>query len=295
MLNKVLVAGGGVLGSQIALQNAVHGKQVTVYDVADDAITKAKQRIENYKDLLVADMEDISDQDATARIATIKYTTDLAAGLADIDLVIEAVPESMHIKEDFWTKASKAAPEKTIFATNSSTLLPSNLVKFVDRPGKFLAFHFANLVWKHNTIEVMGHAGTDAQVVTTLHDFAREIGMVPIMIKKENPGYVLNGLLNPMTNAALIMWYTGVADYETIDRTCLIDLEIPMGPFGSIDMIGLRTICNVLSAYEQDSIMYKIGQKIQKEFVDQGKLGTETGEGFYKYPNPAFEQADFVK
>ncbi|MCM0598647.1 3-hydroxyacyl-CoA dehydrogenase NAD-binding domain-containing protein [Periweissella fabalis] len=72
MLTKVLVAGGGVLGSQIALQNAVHGKQVTVYDVADDAITKAKQRIENYKDLLVADMAAISDQDATARIATIK-------------------------------------------------------------------------------------------------------------------------------------------------------------------------------------------------------------------------------
>lgn len=99
MFKKVLIAGGGVLGSQIALQNAVHGKEVTVYDISDDAVAAAKKRVASFKDLLVADIKEISDEQAQADIAKITYTSDLASALKGIDLVIEAVPESLAIKK----------------------------------------------------------------------------------------------------------------------------------------------------------------------------------------------------
>src|SRR4029079_13001449 len=126
-----------------------------------------------------------------------------AAAVRDADLISESVPESMSIKESFWREASKYAPAKTVFTTNTSTLPPSALVGFVDRPQKFLALHFAIGVWDANIGEVMGHSGTDTAVFESLLTFAEEIGLVPIPIRKEQSGYIINSLLVPWCTAAL--------------------------------------------------------------------------------------------
>lgn len=293
MLKKVLIAGGGVLGSQIALQNAVHGKEVTVYDISDDALATAKNHIAAFKDQLVKD----TGKDATEvqrQIDAIQYNADLAAALKGVDLVIEAVPESFDIKKDIWTKISSSADEKTIFVTNTSTMLPSKIAAITDRPAKFIAMHFANLVWSHNTAEIMAHAETNPDLPAQIHDFAKEIGLVPIMVKKEHASYLLNNMFNPFLTDGLSLWYNGIADFETIDKVWMIDLESQVGPFGLIDIVGLRTMINVLKATgtEEDA---KIDEKLQTEFVDQGKTGAVGGEGFYKYPKPAFLDPDFLK
>lgn len=294
MFKNILVAGGGVLGSQIALQNAVHGKEVTVYDISDDAVAAAKKRVASFKDLLVVDIKEISDEQAQADIAKITYTSDLASALKGIDLVIEAVPESLAIKKDFWNKASEAADEQTVFATNSSSLLPSKIATFVDRPTKFIALHFANIVWAHNTAEIMAQPKTDTDLPAQMETFAQEIGMVPILVKKEQPGYVLNTMLMPFLSAGAYLWYHDIADPDKIDKTWMIATNAPYGPFGILDVVGLRTVVNILKN-NQDAESQGIAEKLQKEYVDQGKLGTETGEGFYKYPDPTFKQADFLK
>ena len=129
--------------------------------------------------------------------------TDLPAAVRDADLISESVPESMAIKESFWREASEHAPAHTVFTTNSSTLAPSALVGFVDRPERFLALHFAIGVWDANIGEVMGHPGTDPAVFEGVLTFAEEIGLVPIPIRKEQEGYIINSLLVPWCTAAL--------------------------------------------------------------------------------------------
>ena len=144
--------------------------------------------------------------------------------------MIEAVPEKLELKREVFAQLGQLAPEKTIFATNSSSLLPSAMAESTGRPERFLAMHFANEIWVHNTAEIMGHPGTDPAVYRVVVEFARRIGMVPIELKKEQPGYIINSLSIPWLGAAMELLVAGGADPETIDNVWHIDKEAPEGP-----------------------------------------------------------------
>jgi 3-hydroxybutyryl-CoA dehydrogenase len=229
--------------------------------------------------------------------ARLRSTTDLATAVRDADLSSESVPESMSIKESFWREASKHAPAKTVFTTNTSTLTPSALVGFVDRPQKFLALHFAIGVWDSNIGEVMGHSGTEAAVFDSLLTFAEEIGLVPIPIRKEQSGYIINGLLVPWCTAALELLVRGVSEFQSIDRTWMITLQTGMGPFGMMDRMGLGVVYHVAKFIGEttpntqplDSARY-----LDEHFIQKGHLGVASGQGFYRYPDPAFAQDGFI-
>ena len=157
---NITVAGSGVLGSKIAFQTAFKGFNVSVYDISDEAIESAKERIMKLKPRYQEDLG-ATQEDVNAAFDRLSFYSDLPKAVEDADLVIEAVPEVVQIKIDFYNKLGQAAPEKTVFATNSSTLLPSQFAEATGRPEKFLALHFANEIWKNNTAEVMKHPGTD--------------------------------------------------------------------------------------------------------------------------------------
>ena len=133
----------------------------------------------------------------------------------DADLISESIPEDVEIKKSFYKKLAEVAPEKTIFTTNSSTTLPSDYAKETGRPGKFVALHFANGIWDANVGEVMGHPDTDPEIFDRVVEFAREMGMVPIPIQKEQNGYVLNSLLAPLLSAATNLLVNDVADIDS--------------------------------------------------------------------------------
>ena len=290
---NITIAGTGVLGSQIAYQTALNGFKVTAYDLDVDA---AKQRVLALKDSYKQDL-DLTDEDFQAGLNNLTFTTDLKAAVEDADYVIEALPEKLEIKEDFYKQLSKLAPTKTVFASNSSTMVPSQLVKFVDRPAKFLHMHFANKIWKCNVAEIMGTDQTDPAVYQEVVDFAKAIKMVPIEIHKEQPGYVLNALLIPFVVSAMSLWVKGVADPETVDKDWMISTGAPVGPFMMLDDVGLRTTWNIMNglyATQHKELFKQIADKL-KEKLDAGQEGLESGEGFYKYPHPAFEDPDFLK
>ncbi len=240
-ITTVTVLGTGVLGSQIAYQTAFHGLSVTAYDISEEALTAARQRFAGLAALYEKEVAGAADGTAQAALATIRYSSDLGDAVANADLVIEAVPENLDLKRDIYTRLGELAPAKTIFATNSSTLLPSDLVGYTGRPQKFLALHFANHVWVNNTAEVMGTTQTDPAVYQAVVDFATAIGMVPIELKKEKAGYVLNSLLVPLLDAAAELLVDGIADPETIDKTWRIGTGSPKGPFEIFDIVGLNT------------------------------------------------------
>ncbi|WP_313578759.1 3-hydroxyacyl-CoA dehydrogenase [Chishuiella sp.] len=296
-IKNVTVAGSGVLGYQIAFQTAFHGFKVIVYDINDEVLEKAKTKFNGLANSYKSDIN-ASEEQINATLKNLNYSSNLAESVKDADLVIEAVPENPKIKISFYENLRAVAPEKTIFATNSSTLLPSQFADVTGRPEKFLALHFANQIWKRNTAEIMGHPKTDKGVYDEVVEFAKAIGMIPIELHKEQPAYVLNSLLVPLLDAATNLLVNDVADAQTIDKTWMVATGAPMGPFAILDMVGLTTVydINKLEADStKDPLKIKVVEYFKDNFIDKNKLGTSTGEGFYKYPNPEFEQKDFLK
>lgn len=296
-IKKVTVFGSGVLGGQIAFQTAFHQFDVTVYDIKEELLEKAKVKFQElgkvYQKDLGATQEAIDNT-----IKRLSYSTNMAEAVQDADLAIEAIPENVQIKKDFYRELGKVAPAKTIFASNSSTLLPSQFAQETGRPKQFLALHFANNIWKQNTAEIMGHPGTDPDIFNTVVEFAKAIGMVALPIHKEQPGYILNSLLVPFLEAAFKLYVKGVADPETIDKTWMIATGAPMGAFGIYDVVGLTTAYNITKKNAEEAgseEMQKAAQFLKENYIDKGKLGISTGEGFYKYPNPKYQAPDFLK
>jgi len=316
---KVTLAGGGVLGSQIAYQTAYKGFDVTIWLRSEESVARAKEKIERLHGIylksidamaasegidprtycrgLVPDYDSFTGMDAKmaeelkakadAAFANMKYVVDMDEAFGDADLVIEAMAENPQAKIEFYTGLAKHLPDKCVLATNSSTMLPSTFAEYTGRPDKYLALHFANEIWRMNTAEVMGHAGTDPESYKAVSEFARQIGMVPLELKKEQPGYILNSMLVPFLNAAQALFANDVADPETIDKTWMLATGAPNGPFRILDVVGLTTAYNIVmnnpeATSNPESTAAKIAAKL-KEKIDEGKTGINAGEGFYKY------------
>lgn len=312
---KIVVAGAGVLGSQIGYQTAFKGFDVTFWLRSEGSIERAKPRVENWYKTYLADLEahkemignkeaeyargliedfeqltqeKIEELKAQAKKAyeSIKYETDLAKAVKDADLVIESVSEIPDQKAEFFRNLSEVMEEKTVVVTNSSTLLPSAFAKDTGRPEKFLALHFANMIWRNNIGEVMGHDSTDPKYIEEIKEFADAIGMIPVYVKKEQPGYLLNSLLVPFLTAGQTLLANDVADFQDIDKAWKIGTGAPHGPFEILDVVGLDTAYNISMhdprAKDPNTVQGRIA-KILKDKIDEGKTGIETGEGFYKY------------
>lgn len=318
MAKKVVVAGGGVLGTQIGLICAYHGFDTTFWLRSESSIGRTTPKIERYSALmiedlakakalvgnpmgafmypkgLIADWKGATAESIDALIKTAKQRfadcihleTDMAKALADADIVIESMSEDPQAKIGVYTAMKDLLPEKTILCTNSSTLLPSMFAEYTGRPEKYCALHFANTIWKNNTAEIMGHPGTDPGVYNAVVAFAGEIGMVPLQLHKEQPGYILNSMLVPFLSAAQGLWANGVSDPETIDLTWQLATGAPAGPFKILDIVGLETAYNINqmkpAAKEEGTIENRIG-KLLKEKIDKGETGVNAGKGFYQY------------
>src|SRR5262245_55023527 len=284
-IDKITVLGTGVLGSQIAYQTAYSGFDVIAYDINDKILDAGRKRVEGLAARYEQEVEGASDGRARAALGRIRYSSNLADAVHDADLVIEAAPELPEVKKELYEKLGPLAPERTIFATNTSTLLPSALADATGRPDRFLALHFANEIWIRNVAEIMGHSGTSPAVYDATVEFARRIGMEPIEIHKEQPAYILNSLLIPFLQAATSLVVNGVADPATVDKTWRIATRAPEGPLQTLDIVGLNTVYNI-SAAAGDEQNKANARYIKEHYIDKGKLGRATGEGFYKYEKP---------
>jgi 3-hydroxyacyl-CoA dehydrogenase len=296
-LDRLTVLGAGVLGGQIGWHSAFKGKTVVIYDPFPEALQKAKVAHDTYAKIYKAELG-ASDADIAATRARLTLSGDLKAAVAQADFVIEAVPEVPDIKTQVYREMAGLLPPHTLVATNSSTLLARDFAEASGRPAKYCALHFANLIWALNLAEVMAHAGTARETLTAVTHFAIEIGMVPIPVQKEQNGYVLNSWFVPLLTAGVALVVNGVATPQDVDRTFMIgNRGCAMGPCGLIDMVGMKT-CYDVSQYwgtvNKDEQMLKNAAYVKEIFLDKGLQGMLGGEGFYKYPNPAYAVPDFL-
>lgn len=271
-IEKVVVAGGGVLGSQIAFQTAYCGFDVTIWLRSEGSIGRTQPKIDSvYKSYIEAieGMADgsgawcagIADSNAPfnkeaclAKVEqaykNLKLELDMAKAVSDADLVIESMSEDPKAKIDVYQKLAPLLPEKALLASNSSTLLPSQFAKFTGRPEKYGSLHFANSIWKNNTAEVMGHDGTSKETFEKLMEFANQIRMIALPVRKEKSGYLLNSMLVPFLLSGLDLWASDVSDPKSIDIAWEHGTGAPKGPFRIIDTVGLPTAYNIVLQFQ---------------------------------------------
>jgi len=213
--SNVVVAGGGVLGSQIAFQAAYCGFNVTIWLRSEGSIGRTQPKIDHLKQTYIEAIEKMA-EDKNA-YANLKLELDMAKAVADADLVIESMAENEKDKIAFYEKLAPLLPDKTVVVTNSSTLLPSMFAKYTGRPDKYLSLHFANSIWKNNTAEVMTQAQTDEKYFNEVMQFANDIRMIGLPVRKEKSGYLLNSMLVPFLLSGLDLYAAGISDPESID------------------------------------------------------------------------------
>ena len=296
-LTNLSVLGSGVLGGQIAWHSASKGKNVVVLDNSAEAIARCKTTHQHYAQIYQQELG-LDDQQIELTQSRLSYTTDLAAAVAEADLVVEAVPEVPEVKLSVYHSLAPLLPAHTLLASNSSTFLPQDFADATGRPEKFCAMHFANLIWRMNIVEIMAHPHTAPETLVQATEFGIEIGMRPIPVQKQQNGYVINTWFVALLNAAQSLVTNGVSTAEDVDRSYLIcNKGASMGPMALMDVVGMETAFNVLQYWgtvNQDEQMLANANFIQNQFLDKGLYGLQTGEGYYKYPEPSYQQADFL-
>ena len=312
-IKNVVVAGGGVLGSQIAYQAAYCGYNVTIWLRSEGSITRTQPKLDHLREVYldtirkmatpegqtpqtwargIADYECFDEEvclaKAEAAYKNLKLELDWNKAFGDADLVIESMAENAEEKIAFYKKLAPVLPEKTIVVTNSSTLLPSKFAKFTGRPEKYLSLHFANSIWKNNMTEVMAQDKTDRCCFDQIMEFAKGMRMIPLPVNKEKSGYLLNSMLVPLLFSGMDLYVNGVSDPESIDKAWTLGTGAPKGPFRILDTVGLTTAYNIVQMYVKvPSFLapynFKGMSAMLKKYIDAGKLGMSSGEGFYKY------------
>lgn len=294
---NVTVMGSGVLGGQIAWHSAVNGKNVSVLDVSEDSLSRCRAAHDHYAGIYIRDCG-VSDGEIDKARARLNYTTDLGTAVNRADLVIEAVPEIPQVKIEAYEALAPLLPDHTLIATNTSTLLPRDFADITGRPEKYCALHFANLIWMMNLVEIMAHPTTSIDTLKEVTEFGIEIGMRPIPVHKEQNGYVINTWFVALLNASQTLVTNDISTPEDVDRSYLIcNRGASMGPMALIDMVGMETAFNVLQHWgheNNDEQMLKNAKYIKRRFLDKGLTGLQTGEGYYRYPNPAYQEKGFL-
>jgi len=294
-VRQVLIIGAGNMGQQIGFQCAVSGYDVIFYDVGQGALEKAKDRIGKLAKTYMAAGR-LTEESAHALLKRIKMEYDAEEAGRNSDFVSESVPEDPALKGRVFAQFNKICPAHAIFTTNTSSLIPSMFAEATGRPEKFAAFHFHD-VRVTNIVDIMPHPGTSEETIGLIKVFAERIGQAPIMLKKENFGYVFNAMLMELFKSAQTLAANNVATAEEIDRAWMGVMHTVAGPFGIMDSIGLDTAWKVTDywANKTKDPQSLANAAFLRLYVDKGHLGVKSGKGFYTYPEPAFGKPGFIE
>jgi enoyl-CoA hydratase/3-hydroxyacyl-CoA dehydrogenase len=261
---------------------ALAGYQVHLRDINEEFVQNGYDQIEWSLGKL-AEKDQISDDEADAALERVTTYVDMADSVADADVVIEAVPEKMDIKKDVYTELEAAAPDHTVFATNTSSLSITELSEVTERPTQFCGMHFFNPPVRMQLVEVISGAETSEETMDLISDLAEAMGKTPVRVHKDSPGFIVNRILVPLMNEAAWAVESGDATVAEVDSTTKYGIGLPMGSFELADQVGIDVGYHVLEymhevlgdAYEPCPLLE---QKVEAE-----ELGKKTGKGFYDY------------
>ncbi|MGL5204448.1 3-hydroxybutyryl-CoA dehydrogenase [Cetobacterium sp.] len=278
---KVFIIGAGVMSTGIAQVFATGGHDVLITDISESALLNSKKSITKSLSKLV-EKEKITEDIKINILSKIETTLNLKDA-KDADLVIEAISENISLKKELFSKLDSICSEKTIFATNTSSLSITEIATATKYPERVIGMHFFNPAPVMKLVEIIKGYTTSSEVYETILSLSKNLGKEPVLCE-EAPGFVVNRILIPMINEAVGILADGVASTEDIDNAMKYGANHPIGPLALGDLVGLDVvlaIMDVLSSEFGDS-KYR-AHPLLKKMVRAGKLGRKSGEGFYKY------------
>ena len=280
-MTKIAVIGSGTMGRGIAYVAALNGFSVSLNDIKEESLAQAEQYIQKELDKSV-EKGYINHADVEKSLKNLTFSQDMQECVGDADLVIEAVLEIMDVKIKLFQQIDQLCPPHTIFATNTSTMSPTEMGASTSRPEKFIAMHFFNPVHKMKLIEIVRSLDTSDETMRYVEEIGRKMNKETVEVN-EFPGFITSRMNCLIGNEAMNMLMEGVASAEDIDKALKLGLNHPMGPLALADLVGLDTRLRNMEYLPQT-----LGEKYRpcpllSKYVKSGRLGVKTGSGFFEY------------
>jgi len=280
-IKQVSIVGAGVMGMGIAQALAQNGFSVTIADLSGDILErnlgKTKKNLQSR-----VDRGKMSAEEAKRVLARIRTTTEMQ-DIADVDLVIEAVVENMEVKNQVFTELDELCPARTILATNTSILSPTEIGSATKRPDKTIGMHWFNPAPVMKLIEVTTGLATSEETIEAIMEFSRKVGKTPVRVN-EAPGGIVSRILVAIRNVAVDILAEGVASAEDIDTAMKLGAGFPMGPLELTDLVGIDILVT-----NSDNLCRELGDlkyrphALLRKMVRADHLGRKSGVGFYDY------------
>lgn len=293
LVKKITVLGSGIMGHGIAQVCAMAGYNVTLRDIESSLLDKALEKVKWSLSKLV-EKQKITQIEADRIFNRITPEVDLELSLRDTDLLIEAVPEDLDLKKKVYTDVDKFAEEKTVYASNTSTLPITEMAALTGRPERFIGLHFFNPPQLMRLVEIIPGRDTNQHTTDTALDFVMRVGKEPVLCRKDVAGFIVNRIFIPLVHEAAYCLERDGASMTQIDSAVKYKMGFPMGIFELADYTGLDVIFKATSEmYARDNRIVNPHPKI-KELVDAQNLGQKTGKGFYEYSGSTYERVNLT-
>ncbi len=293
-VKNITVLGSGIMGHGIAQISAMAGYNVVLRDIEQKFLDKAMDKINWSLEKLVS-KEKISKDERDKITARIKPIVDLSNAVHDSDLVIEAVPEIMDLKKQVYRELDKVADGRIIFASNTSTLPITEIANTISRPEKFIGIHFFNPPQLMKLVEVIPGQKTTDDIIKTTINFVESVKKVPIICRRDVPGFIINRLFIPLVHEACYVMERQKIQKTEIDSAVKFKLGFPMGIFELADFTGIDVIHKAtIEMHLRDKKVILPHAKIEQLFNEK-KLGKKNGEGFYKYSDEKYERIELTE
>ncbi|UCD80243.1 MAG: 3-hydroxyacyl-CoA dehydrogenase family protein [Desulfobacterales bacterium] len=294
-ISRIAVIGAGTMGTKISHRCIVSGLETMLYDKFPDALQRAVAQIEDWLKERIQQGHMTAEQTQAAR-AKLHPCDGLAECVGAADLIIETVPENLELKRGVLAEIDELLPSKAYVCTNSSSLPCSKIAGSLSRPERFFNINFSMPQEPTDKlVELMRGAQTADEAMVAGEKFVRMLDMVPIVTYREIMGFSFNRVWRAIKREVLHLVDQGYSDYQDIDRAWMMEFGTPFGPFGLMDIIGLDVVRDIEKQYYLDS-----GEERDRppglldDMISQGKLGVKSGQGFYKHPNPAYKEKEWL-
>jgi enoyl-CoA hydratase/3-hydroxyacyl-CoA dehydrogenase len=287
-IETIAVLGAGNMGHGIAEVAAIAGFSVRMRDIKEELVQEGYDSIEWSLGKL-AEHDQLTEDEAEAALERIEPLVDLPETVGDADVVIEAVPERMDIKQEVYGEVEEHAPDRAIFASNTSSLSITELSETTDRPEQFCGMHFFNPPVRMDLVEVISGAHTSEGTLEVVEALAEELGKTPVRVRKDSPGFIVNRVLIPLLNESAWLVESGEATVAEVDATTKYDMSLPMGAFELADRIGLDVALDVLEYMESVLGETYAACPLLAGKVEAGELGEKSGTGFYDHDDGGVE------
>ncbi len=294
-IKRITVLGAGTMGGQISVQIAKHGYEVSLYARHPERFQKTLRELQSYSKETGRIPEPVLEEWLKGA-EKVRLCWDLEEALLEADLVVEALSENLGLKRKMFAQMDSLAPRGAILSTTSSSIPISQVEDATRRRERCLNLHFYQLPVLVNMVDIMGGTRTGSDVMEAAKEFIQSIGCIPLVVNKEILGFCFARILHSTYQRTLSLWAGGYADFRDIDRGWMIFTQMPRGPFGLMDAVGLDVLYDLLMVYYGES---KNPQdhppRALNDMIDRKELGMKTGKGFYSYPNPEYARPDFLR